>query len=372
MEFLAVTLISFFITVLAIPLTIKTAIKLNLVDDPKKRPHPAQLHKHVVPRAGGIALYIGIVATSLLFLPIQKHLIGIIAALTILLAVGIIDDKLKNFNPYLRLLLMFIAAGTAVASGIGISFITNPLANFSDLPYQLGSKFIRLDTIAFPIDFFGPHYIVVLADLFAFIWIVTITQVINWSKGVDGQMPGITLVATLTLGLLSLKLAFQGDQNQLYVAKLAFIVAGASFGFLIFNWAPAKIFPGFSGSTILAFMIATLAILSGAKVATALLALAVPTTDFIYTFFRRIISGRSPVWGDKGHLHHKLLDMGWTSSQISLFYILGSAILGLIALFVDTASKVFAATFVAIVFFGFILWLNSFGGLSKQPGPGNG
>lgn len=185
-------------------------------------------------------------------------------------------------------------------------------------------------------------------------------------------MPGVVSVAAIILGLLSLKLAFLSDSTQLDVAKLAFITAGSSLGFLIFNWHPAKIFPGFSGSTILGFMVATLAILSGAKLATAGLVLLIPATDFIYTFLRRILQGKSPVWADRGHLHHKLLMAGFTHRQVSLFYILGSVILGATALGLSSQGKLFAAISVATVILGGILWLSFFGEFLRRHAPDNG
>lgn len=185
-------------------------------------------------------------------------------------------------------------------------------------------------------------------------------------------MPGIVTIAAIILGLLSLKLGLSGDLSQINVAKLSFITAGAAFGLLIFNWHPAKIFPGFSGSTILGFMIAVLAILSGAKLATAGLVLLIPSTDFAYTFFRRILQGKSPVWGDRGHLHHKLLEIGLSHQQISLFYILGSAILGAAALSLSSTGKLFAAILIGTIILGGILWLNFFGDYLGQRDPDNG
>lgn len=357
---------------MAVPLTIRFANKLGLVNDPSKRPHPAHVQNRIVPRAGGLAIYIGILISTLVLLPAQKHLIGILLGITILLITGLLDDKLTKFSPYLRLLLLFAAALAAVGSGIGISFATNPLYGVAALPAPFNESIVHLDGIIWPISFFGQHNIILIADLVALIWIVALTQVINWAKGVDGQMPGITLVTSLTLGLFCLKLFYEGDPMQLPLAKLAFITAGASLGFLVFNWYPAKIFPGFSGSTILAFMIAVLAILSGAKLATAALILAVPIIDFVYTILRRLAAGKSPVWGDRGHLHHRLLDLGWSHPRIALFYIALSAMLGAVALNVATTNKLFAVGIVALAFFGFILWLNSFGVYSKQPDPVNG
>lgn len=342
-------------TLTAIPLTIIFANKFGLVDDPNKRPHPAHVQNRIVPRAGGLAIYLGLTITTLLYFDLTPQITSIWISTSILLIMGLLDDKVRNFNPYFRLMLLFLSAWIVVSNGISISFITNPLAGFNDVNSALYGKVLFLDEIAFMIGSFPIN----LAQILSFFWIVILTQVVNWSKGVDGQMPGITLITSLTLGFLSLKFFYQGDLNQLEIAKLAFIVSGVSLGFLIFNWYPAKIFPGFSGSTILAFMVAVLAIMSGAKLATAILVLAVPSADFIYTFFRRLLNGKSPVWGDRGHLHHQLLNLGWSHPSISLFYIFGSAILGLFALLIDIQSKAFVALGLIIVIMGVILWINS-------------
>lgn len=361
MNFLLPSIVSFLLCVLFLPLTIRLAKKYNLVDNPKIRPHPAHIHKDIIPRAGGLAPFLAITASTLIFIPFQKHLVGLFLALFVLLLVGLADDKRRGLSPYLRLLIQFLAASLVVASGVGINFITNPLGGI-----------IRLDGIVWQIDFWGLHNIVVLADMLAIFWLIWVMNMINWSKGVDGQMPGIVTVSAFILGLLSLKLFLAGDPNQSDIAKLSFITAASSLGLLIFNWHPAKIFPGFSGSNIFGLMIATLAILSGAKLATAGLVLLIPATDFIYTLTRRILSGKSPVWGDRGHLHHKLLDQGLTHEKITLFYMLGSAILGAAALLLNSEGKLFAAVLVGTAVMGIILWLNFFGGLSKPPDPDNG
>lgn len=346
MDLIFPTIISLLITVLAIPLTIVLAKKFKLVDNPKLRMHPAHTQERIVPRAGGLAVFIGIVSAALLFTPFEKTTIGILAGLFILLVVGLLDDRYQNFSPYLRLIAQFTAAILVVLSGVNILFITNPLGGIIN---------------------FGS-----IANILAVIWIVWVMNMMNWSKGVDGQMPGVSVICALVLGLLSLKLNQSSDLTQINLAKLAFITAGSALGLLIFNWHPARIFPGFSGSTILGFMIAVLAILSGGKLATAGLVLLIPAADFIYTFSRRILQGKSPVWGDKGHLHHKLLEKGLSHQQIALFYILGSVILGAAALNLSSKGKLFAASIVGAVILGGILWLNFFGQLSKHRAPDSG
>src|SRR3989344_7502338 len=242
MNFLLIIVTSTILTCLAIPLTIKLAHRFNLIDDPKKRPHPAHIQQRIVPRAGGLAIFLGVFISILIFIPIEKHILGVIIALVILLIVGLIDDQRPNFSPYIRLSAQLLAAAIVVGSGVGISFITNPWGGI-----------IRLDTINILINFLGTHNLVLIADIFALLWIVWVMNMINWSKGVDGQMPGITCVSSLIIGLLSLKLFIAGDPQQESIAQLSFITTGAALGFLIFNWYPAKIFPGFSGSTILGF-----------------------------------------------------------------------------------------------------------------------
>lgn len=347
MIFLQPAIVSFLITIILTPFAIKFARKFNLVDDPKIRPHPAHTQKRVVPRAGGLSLFLAIILSQLFFIPFREYTPGIISALTILLLVGLLDDKYKNLSPYFRLIAQFFAASLLVFSGVSIQFITNPMGG---------------------IIHFSPQ----IAGLISIVWVVWVMNMLNWSKGVDGQMPGIATVAAIILGLLSVKLSFLSDPVQTDVAKLAFITAGSSLGFLIYNWYPAKIFPGFSGSAILGFMVATLAILAGAKLATAGLVLLIPATDFVYIFFRRILQGKSPVWGDKGHLHHKLLEIGLTHRQISLFYILGSVILGAIALSVSSQGKLFAAILVATIILGGIAWLSFFGEFLRRRAPDNG
>ena len=341
MNFILPSLTSLILTIIIIPLTIKFAKKFDLLDNPKLRPHPAHIQNRIVPRAGGLAPFIAVVICILFFLPINQH-IGLILALSILLIIGLVDDKFRNISPYIRLIFQFIAAFIVVWGGVDINFVTNPLGGI--------------------IQFTDPF----LAKLLALFWIVWVMNMLNWAKGVDGQMPGIVFVSSLILGVLSLKLFLAGDPNQFEIGKLAFITAGASLGLLIFNWHPARIFPGFSGSTIFGLLIATLAILSGAKLATAGLVLLIPATDFVYTVIRRILSGKSPVWGDRGHLHHKLLDRGLTHPQITCVYMLGSAMLGAAALTLNSRDKLFAAILVGTVILAIILWLNFFGGLSKQ------
>lgn len=349
----------FGLTLILTPLVIRFANYLGLVDNPKVRKHPARLHQKTLPRAGGLAIYLGILLGALLFLPLSKQLLGVLSGATVLVIVGLLDDKF-DLSPYFRLMTNFGAASLVVGAGVGISFITNPFDGI-----------IHLDQWRIKFNLFGPHSIVVWADFFALIWIVWCMNMVNWSKGVDGQMPGFVGISAIILGILGLRFTIS-DPSQWTTAALAFLTAGAYFGFLPFNFYPQKIMPGYSGGSLAGFMLGVLAILSGAKLATAVLVLGVPMMDAFYTITRRLLAGRSPVWADRGHLHHKLIEAGWGKRRIALFYWIVSAILGAAALSLDSQQKLFAIILVGVGVGGLLLWLNLWATFLKLQGPDNG
>lgn len=341
------------------PIVIKIANRLKLVDDPRTRFHPARTHSGIVPRAGGLALCSTITISLVIFIPLTKLTLALISSLALLTFVGILDDR-RDIDPYLRLVSNTIAALIIIGIGIGIPFITNPLTG----------GIIPLDTLKFSFNLLGPHSLIILADTFALIWILWTMNIIGWSAGVDGQMPGFVVISAFVLGLLSLRYAGTASQEQ--VTILAGITTGAFLGFLPWNFYPQKIMPGYSGKTIAGFLLAILGILSYGKLGTALLVLGIPMIDAIYTISRRIMSGHSPVWADRGHLHHLLLDLGWGKRRIALFYWGVSAILGAIALTVTSKQKLFAFLLLFVGVSGLLLWLRFFSRYSRSPDPDNG
>src|SRR3990167_6424323 len=196
-------LLSLGFTLILTPLIILLAKKYKLVDDPKRRPHPATIHKRIIPRAGGVAIFLAFVITALLTVPISQKLLGIILGGLILIVVGLIDDR-RDLKSYWKISAQILAALVVVGSGIGISFITNP---FSLLGIDnLGQiDILRLDQFRIFFDFFGPHSIIILADLFALFWIVWVINMVNFSSGVDGQMPGIVLITLIVIFAASLR-----------------------------------------------------------------------------------------------------------------------------------------------------------------------
>lgn len=352
MIFLFAFLVAFTFSVLFTPITIYLAKKFGYVDDPKKHRHPAVLHKKIIPRAGGLCLFSAFFLATIFFVGLNQQILGIFAGGLVLVLVGLIDDR-RELNKGLRLLAQLLAAVIVVGSGVGIAFITNPIS--SVLPGDF--SVLRLDALRVVFDFFGEHSILVLADLFAILWIVWVINMVNFSSGVDGQMPGIVFISLMVLFLVSFKFSFS-DPTQVTVSLLALIGAGVTLGFLAFNFAPARIFPGDSGSYFLGFLVAVLAILSGAKVGTAVLVMAVPLGDGVFTVIRRLSAKKSPLLGDRGHLHHKLLSFGWSQRQVALFYWILCAILGAIALSLNSTGKVFAILIIGIITLGGLIWLH--------------
>lgn len=325
----------------------KYAGRFGLVDDKFHRKHPAQIHQGTIPRAGGLALYLGIIIPALLFLPLNKALIGIILGATLTVIIGLIDDR-KDLNPYYRFFLNVLTALFVVGAGIGIPFINNPL-----------NGIIHLDTIRITFDFFGQHSILIFSDIIALLFIIWTMNVVGWSSGVDGQLPGFVVIASFVLGVLSLRFTAH-DISQWVVTSLAFITMGSYLGFLPWNFYPQKIMPGYGGKTLAGFILATLSILSGAKVGTMVLVLGLPMTDALFTIIRRIISGKSPFWADRGHFHHRLLDKGWGKRRIAILYWLVSAFLGFLALSVSPKQKLFALLTLIAVVGGVLLWTSRF------------
>ena len=338
-------IIAFTISFLITPIVIKFYKSKNWVDDPKKIKHAKKTHSKAVPRGGGLVIYIGILLTAIIFLQIDKYLIGILLGGLLLVIGGTLDD-IFDIHPLLRLGINTLAALIVVGSGIGIAYITNPFS----------SEVIHLNQPQIPIFLFGKtRTIWILADLFALLFIVWNMNIVNWSKGVDGQLPGFVSVAALMIGFLSYQ--FIDDPTQFNTAHLSFIVAGSYLGLLFWNWYPQKIMPGYGAGSLGGYFLSILAILSGAKVATTLMVLAIPTADAIFTISRRILAGKSPFWGDRGHLHHKLLDvLGWGRRRIAVFYWMSSLGLGLLSLRLNTWGKIITLALVMSLVFGFLIW----------------
>lgn len=336
-------------------LVVKYGRNLKIIDDPKIHRHEKNTHTNPVPRGGGLPIWGAVIIGSLL-MPYSPKTIGILIGVTMLAVIGYIDDRnSEKVSPYLRLVINIMAALCVVGVGIGIAYITNPTGGV-----------IRLDFPRWCFDSWGgEHCIWVLADVFAVIWLVWMQNIVGWSSGVDGQLPGFVIVAALTMAILGMK--FPADTSQIMVVALAGIIAGAYAGFMPWNWYPQKIMPGYGGKSLAGFLLGILAIYSGAKVGAMLLVLGIPIIDAVLVIIKRIREGRSPVWGGREHLHHYLLDRGWSRKKIALFYLLMSTLFAAAALNLKAGVKYFTMATVGLVLTGAILWLQHWSTSLKQP-----
>ncbi|MGB9707225.1 MAG: glycosyltransferase family 4 protein [Microgenomates group bacterium] len=324
--------------------TIFFSKKIGLVTNRKKRKHPAHTHKGIIPRGGGLPIFLAIIIGIFLFIKINKIILGIILGSFLITIVGLLDDY-YDLSAYWRFVLNILIAAMVIGFGLGIPYISNPFGGVIDLSQP---------KIYLP--FFGLKKIWIFADLLAIIWLVWLMNMVNWSKGVDGQLPGFVAITAFFLGLLSQRFTAH-DISAEAVMILSFIISGAFLGFLPWNFYPQKIMPGYGGGALAGFMLGVLSILSFGKVGTAILILSVPMIDAIYTILRRIKNKRSPFRADWGHFHHRLLEIGWGKRRIAVFYWLVSLILGIASLFLKSLEKliVFLSFFIVLIVFILII-----------------
>lgn len=344
METLKYTIIPLVISFFATASTIKLLKTLGIVDDPQKNKHPKVIHTYPVPRGGGLPIYLSVLISSLIFLPFDYHLRLIIFGASLIVIIGLADD-LYDLNPYLRILLQTTAMLIPTLGGIGINFITNPFGGI----FNLDKTIISINTPWLETE------IKPLVVIFTIFWVFFIMNMINMgAKGVDGQLPGVISIAATTIAIFSLK--YSAEITEWPTIILALITTGAYLGFLPWNFYPQKIMPGYSGSTLGGYMLATLSILSTAKVGTLIVILGIPIIDTAFVIIRRMARGQSPVWGDRTHLHHKLLDKGWTKAKIAVFYWTASLILGSISLFINSTTRIYTIIGIALVVIGLRIW----------------
>jgi UDP-GlcNAc:undecaprenyl-phosphate GlcNAc-1-phosphate transferase len=291
------------------------ALKRGLITP--KKPRSRDIHKTATPRLGGVALFAAFwVVVAILYslfpsrlsfidwkiLGLDANLLGVFLGSALLLGVHVLDD-IRGVSAGWKLT-SHIAAGALLALfGIRIWWLSNPFGGTIYLdPWQ-------------------SHLLVIG-------WTVLVINVVNFLDGLDGLASGVSGIGGVVLLLLALTPYIDQTNSALLLA----VFIGAIVGFLPWNFHPAKIFLGDSGSTFLGFLLATFSIISGAKVATAFLVLGVAMLDAVWVIGRRILSGVAPYRADRKHLHHRLLDLGLTQPQIVLFYLAISAAFGWIAL----------------------------------------
>ena len=291
------------------------AHKVGAIDVPKDA---RRMHKKPIPRLGGLAIYGGFLCSILIFGQLDETMLCVLLGAAIIVALGIFDDVLA-LGAKLKSVVQIVAAAIPVCIGdlqIGLFTNLNPL---SDTP------FVHLGILAVPATI---------------IWIVGITNAVNLIDGLDGLAVGVSSIAAITMLAVALL------TGNMPIAITMAALAGACIGFMPYNLNPAKIFMGDTGSTFLGYMLATVSIMGLFKFyavisfAVPFLILGLPIFDTANAIIRRVAAGRSPMSPDRGHVHHKLIDMGFNQKQaVAILYAI-SATLGLTAVVLTSSGEV--------------------------------
>jgi UDP-GlcNAc:undecaprenyl-phosphate GlcNAc-1-phosphate transferase len=308
-------LIAFFIT----PLVIKFANKAGIVDTPSD---DRRMHDHPIPLLGGISIIVAFFTSSILLSLYVHHfnsnptplhyIIQLLPGAVIISIMGFFDDR-RDLPAMPRLLIQCVAAGITVAMGLQIKFISASITLFHTYTFQL-------DALSIPITV---------------LWIVGMTNAVNWIDGLDGLAVGISSIASFSILLIAM---FQPNRPQLSVAILAAALAGGCLGLLPFNKNPAKVFMGDTGAMFLGFTLAVVSIQGFIKIyatvslAVPLLILGLPLLDTASAIIRRVLSGKSPATADRSHIHHKLVDMGLSQRQAVILLYSASATLSIVGI----------------------------------------
>lgn len=317
-----------FISAIATPLVRKLAFKIGAVDIPKD---DRRVHKKTMPLIGGLAIFAAVVIAVLIFLPLDRSTFSILIGGTLIVISGIIDD-LRDLSPKLKLSFQILAGAILIFGGIKIDFVTNPFTNDSSLLY--------LKWLSIPITLF---------------WVVGITNTLNLIDGLDGLAAGVALISSLSLMFVA------GKFGYTEITILSAIVAGSCLGFLPFNFNPAKIFMGDTGALFLGFMLAAISIEGVMKsvatiaVIVPILILGVPIFDTTFAIFRRLLNGQSIMAADKGHLHHRLLNKGFSQKKTVLILYGISSVFGLFAVLIAKANSRQAVYLSVALFVGSVL-----------------
>lgn len=308
--YLLTFLLAFLVTYFATPVVEKLALKIKAVDHPNDR----KVHSKPIPRLGGLAIYLGFMAAvgaaflAAKFYGSQLNYAvgaGIIFAGTILMVVGMFDD-VHTLRPTTKLVWQIIAALIVIYFGVEIDFLSNPF-----------NGIVTIGILAIPLTL---------------LWIVGITNAINLIDGLDGLATGVTAISAITLFFVALR------THQIGAAILMLALCGASLGFLRFNFFPASIFLGDSGSMFLGFILASSAIIGVLKTTLVvalvipLLILGVPIFDTLFAIGRRLGTGKHPFEADNKHIHHLLLRAGFNKREAVLAIYIACFMLSFIAL----------------------------------------
>lgn len=344
LKFILIFLTSAFVSFVLSKLVIILARKFDVLDRPSSE---RKIHKEPTPLLGGLAIYFTL-AIMILFLGqsgqlldtrIEPAMIGwFLLSGLILMVNGYVDDKYQ-IKPYISIWGPILASLAMIIGGLKIAYITNP-----------GGGVLYLDQLFSALPGGADFLIFVIT----FLWLMGITYTTKLLDGIDGLTSSIGLVASIVIFIVSLSWDVVGSTTSL----LSLALAGSLFGFLILNWHPAKVFLGEGGSTFIGFSLGVLAIISGSKIATALLVMGLPVLDIFWVIIRRIKQKKSWYQGDNEHLHFRLLRAGFYQQQVVIFFTAVSLAFGLVSIFFTTKTKIGALIILLVTMFILSTWLN--------------
>ena len=322
------------LSLVATPIVIRAARRLGALDEPNSR----RVNATPVPRGGGVAVAVAYLLVATVVVVLNEHsdlipdpnrpetstFLAVLAGGALAALLGLLDDLLQ-LRARWQLLTQLVVAAVPVLAGVVPAILNNPL----------GPGTIPLGVAA--------------AAGFTVVWILGMINSINFIDGLDGLSSGIAMIAAVTLGLISFTTAVDVT-GQPMVGILCFVLAGALLGFLRWNFHPAKIFIGTTGVMFVGYMLAILSILGGSKIALALLVLGVPIIDTFWIIVRRLGTGHSPFTPDRGHIHHRMLDLGLTHAQTVLVIYAICILLAVLSLLSSTAQQVYAFLGLVVLF----------------------
>lgn len=313
--FLLAALISYILT----PYIKTLAFKIGAIDKPDNR----KVHKKIMPRLGGLAIYIAFMLGVVASLELTWDIVGILAGATVIVAVGVLDDKYQ-LPAKVKLVGQIIAACVLVAFDIRIEWLNNPFGGYFYVDYWL----------SVPMTIF---------------WVISFTNVVNLIDGLDGLAAGVSAIASITVILVAVQ------QGYYHIAIMTAALAGGIIGFIRYNFNPATIFMGDTGSMFIGYLLAAISVYGSVKTAATIalivpaIALGLPIMDTAFAIMRRYTNGRPIFQPDKGHLHHRLLAMGMNQKQAVLLMYAITAVLGIAAVLWAEVDGFYAALIIAVI-----------------------
>ncbi len=297
------------------------ARKIGAIDVPKDA---RRMHDHPIPRVGGLAIFMGFIVSVLIFGRVSDSIKSILLGSVFIVLLGVLDDVV-TLSPKVKFLGQIAAAAIPVMNGVRIYFLSNPFKS---------GDFFTLGILSVPITM---------------LWIVGMTNAVNFIDGLDGLAVGVSSIASLTVFTIALLV------SEPYVAIAMAALTGACFGFIPYNMNPATIFMGDTGAMFLGYILAAFSIEGLFKLYAVIsfvvpfIILGLPIFDTGFAIIRRIMKGQSPLKADRGHLHHRLIDMGFDQKQsVAILYAV-SVILALSAVLLATSGEMKVAIFAIAV-----------------------